>query len=108
MMTILHRQISARLKRLFFLFLFLLFSFAAFSQTVTGTVTDTENKALAGVTVTVKGTKRATATNDAGNFSINATGTDVLVFTSVGFSQQEIPVNGRSTMTISMAGGSQN
>src|SRR5688500_7823041 len=95
-------------KLLLSLSLFLFFSVAASSQTVTGTVTDATAKPLSGVTVQVKGKTTATVTNDAGNFTINATGTDVLVFSSVGFAPQEVPVNGRSSVTISMAGGTQN
>jgi TonB-linked SusC/RagA family outer membrane protein len=97
---------SPALSRLLFsLSLILFFSVAAMAQTVTGTVTDAANKPLPGVTVTVKGTNRATVTNDAGSFSINASGTDVLVLTSVGFATQEIPVNRRSSITINMAAG---
>ena len=95
-------------KLLLSLSLFLFFSVAASSQTVTGTVTDGTNKAVSGVTVQVKGKSAATVTNESGTFSIEAAGTDVLTFSSVGFTQQEVPVNGRSTLTISMAGGSQN
>src|SRR5688572_27664632 len=84
----------------------LLFSTAAMAQTVSGKVTDATNRPVAGVTVTVIGTARATVTNDAGNFSINAAGSDVLVLTSVGFSTQEIPVNRRSDITINLAAGS--
>src|SRR5687768_17757128 len=95
------------LSRLLFSLSFILFfSVAAMAQTVTGTVTDAANKPLAGVTVTVKGTNRATVTNDAGNFSINASGTDVLVLSFVGFSTQEIPVNRRSSISVNMAAGS--
>jgi TonB-dependent SusC/RagA subfamily outer membrane receptor len=78
------------------------------AQTISGTVTDASNKPIAGVTVQVKGTNRATVSNDAGSFQINATGTDVLVLSSVGFTTQEVPVNGRSSVTINMAGGAQN
>ena len=74
---------SPALSRLLFsLSLILFFSVAAVAQTVTGTVTDADNKPVSGVTVQVKGTPRATVTNDAGSFSINAGGTDVLVFSS--------------------------
>jgi TonB-linked SusC/RagA family outer membrane protein len=101
--------VSPALSRLLLsLSLFLFFSVAASSQTVTGRVTDAASKPISGVTVQVKGTNKATVTNDAGNFSINASGTDVLVLSSVGFTQQEVPVNGRSSVTISMAGGAQN
>src|SRR5215210_4826525 len=94
------------LSRLLFSFsLILFFSAAARSQTVSGTVTD-GSKPVSGVTVTVKGTNRATVTDNAGNFSINATGTDVLVLSSVGFSQQEIPLNNRTNnIVINLAAG---
>ena len=97
---------SALGKLLCFLFISLFFSTAAMAQTVSGKVTDANNNAVAGVTVTVKGTTRATVTNDAGNFSINASGNDVLVLSAVGFSTQEIPVNRRSDITINLSAGS--
>jgi TonB-linked SusC/RagA family outer membrane protein len=92
-------------KLLLSLSLILFFSVAAMAQTVTGTVTDGANKPIAGVTVTVKGTNRATVTNNTGNFSINAGGTDVLVLSSVGFTTQEVPVNRRTNFTINLATG---
>src|SRR5688572_1466507 len=85
--------------------LILFLSAVATAQTVSGTVTDGADKPVAGVTVAVKGTNRATVTNDAGNFSINAAGTDVLVLSAVGFSRLEIPINRRSDLRINMAGG---
>ena len=97
---------AALSKVLLSLSFMLFFSATALTQTVSGRVTDGANKPVAGATVTVKGTPRATVTNDAGNFSIGATGTDVLVFSSVGFSTHEVPVNGRSNLTINMAAGS--
>ncbi|HVG16234.1 MAG TPA: TonB-dependent receptor plug domain-containing protein, partial [Chitinophagaceae bacterium] len=95
-------------KLLVSLSLILFFSFSAASQTVTGIVSDAAGKPVSRATVTVKGTTRATVTNDAGNFSITASGSDVLVFSSVGFTALEVPVNGRSSMVINMAGGAQN
>jgi TonB-linked SusC/RagA family outer membrane protein len=92
-------------RLLFSLSLILFFSVAAMAQTVTGTVTDAVNKPVSGVTVTVKGTSHATVTNDAGSFSINAGGTDVLLFSSVGFTTQEVSVSGRSNISINMAAG---
>lgn len=77
--------------------LFLFFSVAALAQTVSGTVTDAASKPLSGVTVQVKNTTKAAVTNDAGQFQINAGGTDVLVFSYVGFGGQEITVSGRSS-----------
>src|ERR1043165_131683 len=85
----------------------LILSFTSFSQNnfkVSGRVTDDEGKPLTGATVTVKGTKIATATTTDGFFTINApSGNSVLVITSVGFAEQEIAVNNKSEVNISMA-----
>ncbi len=103
MMIILHREISAPLHKLFFLFFFLLLSIASSAQTITGTVIDSDNKPVGKATVQVKGTSRSVITDDAGRFNVTAAGTDVLVFTSVGFLKQEVPVNGNRTINITMA-----
>ena len=78
--------------KLFSFFLLLLFSAAAYSQTVSGTVTDANSQPIPGATVQVKNTTRATVTNEAGRFQINASGSDILVFSSVDYTPQEVPV----------------
>jgi TonB-dependent starch-binding outer membrane protein SusC len=77
------------------------FGFTAFSlaQTVTGKVTDKKGEPLPGVTVTVKGTKNATSTNNSGIYTLNNVGADgVLVFTGAGIAKQEIPVGGQAAI----------
>src|SRR5689334_8174790 len=76
--------------------LFLMVSMAGNAQesTVTGTVTGENNTPLTGVTVTVKGTTRGTSTDVAGKFTISAAPTATLVFTSVGYANQEVAVGG--------------
>ncbi len=71
---------------------------------VSGTVTSPEdNSGLPGVNVLVKGTNQGTVTDIEGQYSINVPNDDdILVFSSIGFLSQEIPVNGRSTIDISM------
>jgi TonB-linked SusC/RagA family outer membrane protein len=101
-------QAAAHLKKHLFLFSLLFFSVAAFSQTITGTVTDADKKPLTGATVTVKGTTRTTTTNEAGKFSINASGTDALIITNVGFTPQEVRVNGQSPVNITLQASQQN
>jgi len=96
------KQTTAKLNRLFFLISFLCLSTAAFSQSVTGTVTDDAGKPMGRVTVTVKGTSRATLTDNSGNFSIRASGNDELVFSYVGYRTQEVPLKGRQALTVSM------
>ncbi len=95
-------QTSASMNKLFILFFFLFFSVAAFSQTVTGTVTDTDKKPIGNVTVQVKGTSRTVLTDAAGKFSITASGDDVLVFSYVGSNKQEVSLNGRQSLSVSM------
>ncbi|MFL5808695.1 MAG: carboxypeptidase-like regulatory domain-containing protein, partial [Flavisolibacter sp.] len=101
------RQTSALFNKLFFLILFLVFSIAGFSQTVSGTVTD-GSKPVPKVTVQVKGTSRSAVTDDAGKFSINASGTDVLVLSSIGFAGQEVQVNGQQSLNITLAADTRN
>jgi TonB-linked SusC/RagA family outer membrane protein len=103
-----HGQTPASTKRLFFLLSSLFFSTIAFSQNVTGTVADASNKPLANVTVQVKGTTILTPTDDAGKFSVRASGNDVLVFSSVGFVKQEVPVNGKQSLNVVMVADASN
>jgi TonB-linked SusC/RagA family outer membrane protein len=89
-------------NKVFFLLFFIIFSFAvAAQQKITGKVTSGDS-ALTAVTVQLKGTTTATQTNTDGLFSIDAPGNGHLVFTSVGFALQDIPINGRSTINIQM------
>ncbi|MEK6481482.1 TonB-dependent receptor [Catalinimonas sp. 4WD22] len=69
---------------------------------VTGTVTS-DGEAIPGVNVLVKGTSTGTITDVAGKYSINVPNEDdILVFSSIGFLTQEIPVNGRSTIDVAL------
>ncbi len=102
-------QLPAHLNKLFFLFSLLFFSATAFSQTtVTGTVSDADKKPISGVSIQVKGTNRIVLSNGAGRFSISASGNDVLVFSYIGFVTQEVPLNGRESLNVSMAANAQN
>ncbi len=54
--------------------------------------------------VTIKGTNRGTITNDNGVFSLNLQqGDAILVFSSTGFAETEIDINGRSTIDVSLS-----
>ncbi|WP_206077640.1 TonB-dependent receptor [Pontibacter sp. SGAir0037] len=86
--------------------LLLLLSFSAMAQgsvTISGTVTDDSGTALPGVTVLVKGTSTAVPTGANGNFNINVPdGNGTLVFSFIGFQPQEIPVNNRTTINVTL------
>ena len=86
----------------FFLFFMLLSAFS-FGQSVSGTVTDDNNKALSGVTVMVKGTNRNSLTDNNGKFTIAAQSSETLVFTYVGFAVQEILVGDKRNLVVNMA-----
>ena len=85
----------------------LFFTFSAFAQqqTVTGKVTEADTgEALPGVNIVIKGTTTGTVSDVDGNFRINVNNpqTDVLIFRFIGFSEQEIPVNGRTILNVEM------
>ena len=83
-----------------------IFGFTAISlaqQTVTGQVTDTKGEPLPGVTVSVRGTKNATATNEKGIYTLNNVAADaVLVFTGTGIVKMQEAVNGKTTLNTSV------
>src|SRR5690606_37788981 len=51
---------------------------------------------------TVKGTQRGTITNAEGTYSVNAAGNATLVFSFLGYISQEVPINNRSTINVSL------
>jgi len=71
---------------------------------VTGTVTSVEDgMGVPGATVLVKGTTIGTATDIDGKYSINApAGSNVLVFTFVGLTSQEVNIGNRSTINVAL------
>ena len=72
-------------------------------EIIAGKVTDSSGSPIAGVTVIIKGTKKGTATNTAGTFSIEANKGDVLVFSSVGFVTREVKVTDDQAISITMS-----
>ena len=72
-------------------------------RTVSGVVTDQNGQPLPGVTVVVSGTTTGTVTNSDGNFSLSIPeGAETLQFSFVGMRTQEIPIKGRTTLTVVM------
>jgi TonB-linked SusC/RagA family outer membrane protein len=74
------------------------------TRVITGKIAGGVSKgALAGATVSVKGTKNAVGSGDGGEFSILAQTGDVLVISSVGYKTKEVKVlEGVSTLTIQL------
>ena len=69
---------------------------------VSGRVTSTSGEPVAGVSVVVKNTSIGTTTDGAGNYVLTVPDSALLVFSSLGFETQEIPVNGRTTIDVSL------
>lgn len=82
----------------------LLLTFSAMAQNaVTGTVTADDNSPLPGVSIIVKGTNRGVNTNGEGKFQISASPQNVLVFSFVGYTAQEITVGNRSVIDLKLS-----
>src|SRR5688572_17787585 len=90
------------LNRLLLFFYFCTLSFTIQAQNVTGTVTDEAGVKLAGVTVLVKGSTTGTSTDSEGKYRIVAAGNATLLFSSIGFANQEVAVNGRSVVDVTL------
>ena len=72
--------------------------------TVTGKITSSEDGSdLPGVNVVVKGTTTGTVSDANGSYSISAPSTGTLVFTFIGLTSQEVPINNRTTVDVLMA-----
>lgn len=96
---------SFRVKVIGILVLFLLSTIHVFAQNgdyeVSGTVTESNGEPLIGVNVSVLGTTIGTSTNVDGEYTLSVSDPEVvLVFSYTGYEQQEIEVDGRSTVDV--------
>ncbi|WP_188050785.1 SusC/RagA family TonB-linked outer membrane protein [Flavobacterium sp. GP15] len=66
---------------------------------ITGTVTDNQGQ-LPGVTVFIKGKSVTVITDFDGKYVIDASSTDTLVFSFMGYKTIEVPVNGNTTINM--------
>lgn len=92
------------LKRILFL-LFAVCSLAIYGQNVEvkGKVVDDINDPLPGVSVSIKGTTRGTITDVDGNYSIEVSRNQTLVFSLVGMTPQEVAYTGQPAINVSLA-----
>lgn len=97
-------------KRGLLLFALLLAFNLAYSQSkVTGRITDSQdNTAIPGVNILVKGTTTGTSSDANGNYSLTLPAANsTLVFSFTGYTSQDVPVNGKSTINIELEPSSQ-
>jgi TonB-linked SusC/RagA family outer membrane protein len=69
---------------------------------VQGVVTDEDGIPIPGVNVTEKGVQNGAITNMEGQYSISVSPSGILVFSFVGFEPQELSVDNRTTINISL------
>ena len=94
------------MKKLFLVFaLFLGLQVSQAQQSkVQGIVSDAQGKPIAGASITLKGQKAGVVSENNGTYTIslsNLTGT--LVFSSIGFSDKEVSINGKTTIDVVLA-----
>ncbi len=71
-------------------------------RTVTGTVVDNTGLPIPGVNIIIQGSGTGTQTDFDGEYSIRANANNVLVFTFVGYTKQEITVGARSEINVAL------
>ena len=71
-------------------------------KTISGTVSDQNNIPLGGVNILVQGTSNGTQSDFDGNFTINASVGQTLVFTYIGLKQTTVVVGSSNVMNIQM------
>ncbi len=82
-------------------------SISAQTVTVSGTVSEVSGP-LPGVNVVVKGTDNGTSTDFDGNYVLNNVDANAtLVFSFVGYITKEVPLNGQTTINVTLDGDSQ-
>jgi TonB-linked SusC/RagA family outer membrane protein len=90
-------------KKLFFACIGLLCTSLLYAQTkISGLVTDEVNMPLAGVSVSVKNTKRGTATDSAGRFTLQADKGEILEFSHTGMVSKTVVVGNDLTINIQL------
>ncbi|WP_010520439.1 SusC/RagA family TonB-linked outer membrane protein [Aquimarina agarivorans] len=89
-------------KQLVLIFIMVFQSIMAQNKTVTGTVTDNLGMPLPGVTISKKTDFSGTVTNFDGNYSIDVTSNDELVFSYIGFITQTILVGNQTEINTSL------
>ncbi|KAA6351762.1 TonB-dependent receptor SusC [termite gut metagenome] len=102
-----HLKPKSRFQTIRILLFLLSISFAyatgSYAQSiVTGIVSDITGDPLSGVSVTIKGTTTGITTDVAGKYSINASPSSTLSFSFLGMTKQEIKVNDRRIIDITL------
>lgn len=72
------------------------------AEEIRGKVTDSKGVPLPGVSVRLKGTNIGTTTDNDGNYTLTIPQTGILTFSFIGFETQEIALNNRTTLNVTL------
>ncbi|WP_025763329.1 SusC/RagA family TonB-linked outer membrane protein [Dyadobacter tibetensis] len=97
-----------KLATLLWCMLLMLPGLAMAQNVVNGQVKDSKGISLPGVNILLKNTTTGTITDAEGNFSLSAPTNGTLVFSFIGYSAQEVKIDGRSTVNVEMKEDLQN
>ena len=95
-----------KLKLLLSCLTFLFVGYMAYAQNiqVSGTVTDaTTGEGVPFASIQVKGTTTGASTDADGKFTMSVSRNATLIFSSIGYVNQEVEVNGRSVVNVLLA-----
>ncbi|WP_149242330.1 SusC/RagA family TonB-linked outer membrane protein [Dyadobacter sp. 32] len=93
----------------FFGIIFLIIPMLNFAQgQIKGVVKDDKGAGLPGVNILLKASTNGTITDTEGKYSINAPSDGTLVFSFIGYAPQEVKIDGRSQIDISLKEDAQN
>ncbi|WP_368662357.1 carboxypeptidase-like regulatory domain-containing protein [Zobellia laminariae] len=96
-----------KIRNIFLSICFFLFQLVLFAQdgiTVTGIISDANGEPLPGASIVLKGTTTGTQTDFDGNYTLNSVDEDAtLVVSYIGFTSQEIAVNGQASINVSLS-----
>lgn len=102
------KNVFLKVVALFFGLFLTHFGLWAQNDKVSGQVTDSKGESLVGVSVVVKGTTKGTSSDAKGMYVIEATPTQTLVFSFVGFKPQEVRINYQTTLNIRLEEDAEN
>ena len=100
-----HQRFSNASSFLAIVFCFISMSLHA-QTSITGKVSGTGGEGLPGVTVLVKGTTTGTTTDASGNYTIAVPAgqeNGTLTFSFIGYTSQDVPINGRTAVNVTLA-----
>ncbi|MEP2772948.1 MAG: TonB-dependent receptor [Fulvivirga sp.] len=90
-------------KLLLFMLCLLMVNVASAQSRLSGVVKDADTgEGLPGVNINIKGSNIGTVTDFDGNYNINASSGDILVFSFIGYKAQEIKLAAQSTLNVNL------